>query len=67
MADGHIVYQGPAKQSAAHFAKLDNREARRFGNPADTFMRITSINYPKTEKDEANIANWINLYSKHCE
>jgi len=66
MADGHIVYQGPAKDSAAHFAKLDVRE-RRFGNPADTFMRILTVNYPKTEKDESNIAEWINMYSKSCE
>ena len=54
MADGYIVYQGDAKQSIQHF-KMINRPVPRFANPADFFMKILSVKYPKTAEDEANL------------
>jgi ABC-type multidrug transport system ATPase subunit len=54
MADGYIVYQGDAKQSIQHF-KMINRPVPRFANPADFFMKILSVRYPKTAEDEANL------------
>ena len=50
MCDGHIVYQGDAKKSVDYF-KLINNPVPRFANPADFFMKLLSINYPKTQAD----------------
>lgn len=46
MADGHIMYQGDAKASVDYFKKID-RPVPQFANPADFFMKLLSINYPK--------------------
>lgn len=54
MTDGHIVYQGDAKKSVEHF-KLINRPIPRHSNPADYFMKVLSVRYPKLPEDEANI------------
>lgn len=54
MADGFIVYQGDAKQSIQHF-RLINKPVPPFTNPADFFMKILSVRYPKTAEDEANL------------
>lgn len=54
MCDGFIVYQGDAKQSVQHF-KMINRPVPPFTNPADFFMKILSVRYPKTDEDEKNI------------
>jgi hypothetical protein len=51
MADGNIVYQGQAADSADYFRSL-NFEFRKLANPADVFMRILSVNYPKQAEDE---------------
>jgi hypothetical protein len=50
MMDGHITYQGPAKESTLHFSKIGYTCPGQT-NPTDYFMRILSINYPKTEED----------------
>ncbi len=39
MADGYIIYQGEAKQSAAYFASIGFKQPT-FANPADYYMRI---------------------------
>ena len=47
MADGYIVYQGPADKSASYF-NLEGGKVNKYLNPCDKFMRILTINYPKT-------------------
>ena len=54
MCDGNIVFQGDAKQSVQHF-KMINRPVPRFANPADFFMKILFIKYPKTKDDLDNL------------
>jgi hypothetical protein len=51
MMDGYIVYQGPVRDSTLHFSKIGFSCPSR-SNPADYFMRILSINYPKKPEDE---------------
>ena len=51
MADGHIMYQGLAKDSVHHFAKI-GFVCPIHSNPADYFMRVLSVSYPKTSDDE---------------
>ena len=60
MCDGHIVYQGDAKYSPEYFRKID-RPVPKFANPADFFMKLLSINYPKMPEDEANV-QYLNRY-----
>lgn len=55
MADGYCVYQGEASQSAKHFRKI-GFHLPTFSNPADTFMRILAVSYPKTDKDERKLS-----------
>jgi ABC-type multidrug transport system ATPase subunit len=50
MCDGNIVYQGDAKKSVDYY-KLINYPVPQFANPADFFMKLLSINYPKTQED----------------
>ena len=54
MMDGHITYQGPAKSSTLHFANA-GLVCPTHSNPSDYFMRVLSVNYPKTEDDERHI------------
>jgi len=54
MCDGNIVFQGDAKQSVQHF-KMINRPVPRFANPADFFMKILFIRYPKSKDDLDNL------------
>lgn len=61
MTDGHIVYQGDAKKSVDHF-KLINRPIPRFANPADYFMKVLTVRYPKRPEDEANVADLARHY-----
>lgn len=44
LADGHLVYQGPAKESGKYFSMKAQGKNR---NPCDYFMKELSINYPK--------------------
>ena len=46
MCDGNIVYQGDAKDSVKYFKDIKMPVPPRT-NPADYFMKILSINYPK--------------------
>ena len=66
MADGHIVYQGPAVESANYFGMFNNAKTK-YQNPCDYFMRVLSVNYPKTEEDEARMGYFISLYKEKCE
>ena len=58
MADGHIMYQGDAKDSISYFRYIQ-RPVPQFANPADYFMKLLSINYPKQQEDEEKI-NYLN-------
>ena len=60
MADGYIVYQGDAKGSVEYFKKID-RPMPQFANPADFFMKILAIKYPKKKDDEEKI-EYLNRY-----
>lgn len=51
MADGHIVYQGDAKQSVTYFEEI-GKPVPRQTNPADFFMKLLSINYPRQAADK---------------
>jgi len=50
MCDGNIVYQGDAAKSPAYFRSI-KYDMPRFANPADIFMKLLAINYPKTSVD----------------
>ena len=54
MADGHIVYQGPAVESSNFFG-LTGNEKTKYLNPCDYFMKELAVNYPKTDDDEEKI------------
>ena len=50
MSDGHIVYQGEAKKSAAYFRSI-GFSLSTHSNPADTYMRVLAVKYPVNDKD----------------
>lgn len=60
MCDGNIVYQGDAKHSVTYFKKID-RPVPTQCNPADFFMKLLSINYPKKDADNEKIT-YLNRY-----
>jgi hypothetical protein len=66
MMDGHIVYQGLTKESTAHFAKL-GMICPAQSNPADYYMRVLSVNYPKSEDDEKHVSAILNHYKQNIE
>jgi hypothetical protein len=61
MMDGHIVYQGLPLESTLHFAQIGILCPLR-SNPADFYMRVLSVNYPKTSEDEEKIKTVVNHY-----
>jgi len=61
MQDGYIVYQGEAAKSTQYFADLGYKMSK-FGNPADFFMRILSVNYPKSQEDEEKVNRMLTAY-----
>lgn len=63
MCDGHIVYQGPPKGVPEHFAKVQI-DFPHFKNPADVAMKVLSIPYPKTQKEEVYIKSLVDLYDQ---
>ena len=50
MCDGYIVYQGLAKYSSQYFKSI-GWEVPRMTNPADYYMTVLSISYPKSKQD----------------
>lgn len=65
MCDGHIVYQGKASDSSTYFKNI-NIPLPRFANPADFYMKILTINYPKQSNDEMKIEFMVNNYKSKC-
>jgi hypothetical protein len=66
MADGNIVYQGIANRAPRYFDSIGFNIGK-YTNPADIFMRIVSINYPKEPEDEEKLDKLISCYKKKCE
>jgi ABC-2 type transporter len=64
MMDGHIVYQGRARDSTTHFLKM-GMNCPIHSNPADYYMRILSVNYPKHEEDETHIKIFTDHYDNN--
>lgn len=56
MADGFTVFQGDAAESMEYFRSL-NYEVPRMCNPADYFMKVLAINYPKKAEDEEKLTH----------
>ena len=61
MADGYIVYQGFARDSAQYFDLISGGKGKHL-NPCDYFMKELAINYPKGQDDEMKIAKWKKKY-----
>jgi len=51
MMDGHIVYQGSAKDSTKYFSSIGYLCPIQ-SNPSDYFMKVLAVNYPKKLEDE---------------
>lgn len=51
MADGYTVFQGDAAESMEYFKTL-KFDVPRLCNPADYFMKVLAINYPKRKEDD---------------
>lgn len=66
MADGYIVYQGPANKAPQYFAKLGYQSGK-FSNPADVFMKVLSLNYPMQTEDHQKIELLVENYKKYQE
>ena len=58
MMDGYIVYQGEAQKSAAYFASINYKCPIR-SNPADFYMKVLAVAYPKPIEDEQKIKNLV--------
>ena len=67
MQDGHIVFQGTTQRSQKYFSEQGYKIAR-YSNPADIYLKILAINYPKTDHDIQKIKSIVNNYkSKQLE
>lgn len=66
MADGHVVYQGIANRAVRYFqgAQFD---INIMSNPADIFMKIISVNYPKEDADTKKLNHLNEYYKENCE
>ncbi len=63
MMDGYVVYQGKAKESTSYFAQLGHI-CPTMSNPADFYMKILSVNYPKGEEEEKKIGFLMSSYNE---
>ena len=65
MCDGHIIFQGEANKSPPFFRGC-GYDMPRQANPADIFMKLLAIHYPKNEEDLAKIQKLKNAYRVEC-
>ena len=63
MVDGFTVYQGKASDSVNYFKEL-GAPCPEFSNPADFYMKILSVHYPKKVSDERKLEILNNNYTK---
>lgn len=61
MADGYTVFQGDAAESMEYFKTL-KFDVPKLCNPADYFMKVLSIKYPKQADDEEKLLHLNNTY-----
>ncbi|CAG9325727.1 unnamed protein product [Blepharisma stoltei] len=64
LAEGHLVYQGPASDSTKYFAKI-GYECPKLMNPADYYMRLLHVvdrKYP-TEEEHEKIEKMVTAYN----
>jgi ABC-type multidrug transport system ATPase subunit len=66
MIDGNIVFQGPSTTSVEYFNSI-RYPAPIFSNPADFFLKILQVDYPKQEKDEKKIEYLVSNYQDKLE
>jgi ABC-type multidrug transport system ATPase subunit len=66
MADGYTVFQGDAAESLEYFRSM-GEEVPKLCNPADYFMKILAINYPKGEADFAKLKKFNETYRASVE
>ncbi|CDW80485.1 abc transporter family protein [Stylonychia lemnae] len=50
MCDGNIVFQGEAMKCSRYFDKI-GIPCPKYANPADYYMRVLTVNYPKEQND----------------
>lgn len=64
MADGFTVFQGDAAESLEYFRsfKMKQFTVPKRCNPADFFMKVLSIKYPKQADDEEKLTTLNNAY-----
>ena len=63
LADGHLMYQGPASQVGNYFNFASKYKSQR-RNPCDFFTSEMSVSYPKTKEDEEKIAAYTQKYER---
>ena len=63
MADGNIVYQGIANRAPKYFQMLGFKLGWHV-NPADAFIKVVAISYPKTEEDDKKLKLLLDGYYK---
>ena len=63
MCDGNIVYQGEAKSVTRYFNMM-GMKINKYQNPADFFMKILTISYPKTDEDQIKLDKLNNNYAQ---
>ena len=63
MMDGYIMYQGKAKDSTAYFASIGHQCPLQ-SNPADFYMKVLTVNYPKQAEDENKIKFLMDNYNQ---
>jgi ABC-type multidrug transport system ATPase subunit len=63
LMDGLCVYQGEANQITKYLEKIGNKPPR-FANPADVFMKLFSVSYPKKEEDLSKITFFDEKYKE---
>jgi hypothetical protein len=61
MCDGKVVYQGLGQKVVPYFGEMGYTFPK-FSNPADGFMKIISVNYPKQDEDIKKIADLVDHY-----
>ncbi len=62
MSDGNIVYQGLANESPVYFESIGYALGK-FANPADSFMKVLSVNYPKQKADDEKLDLLVRSYN----
>ena len=61
-----MVFQGTAMRCHKYFEKM-GCPLEKFKNPADSFMKLLSVKYPKTQEDELRIEALVSHYREHNE